>query len=111
MGLDFLSASEAMEHSKQHLLSQEGLNIISIPKTIDNDVWEQIPPLVLIQQLILHDHRQTPFHSQLTQEDNDSEVMGHNAGWIALYSGIAGCGDVILSGDPPIKKKRLPNTL
>jgi len=39
------------------------------------------------------------------------EVMGHNAGWIALYSGIAGGGDVILIPEIPYKVEKIAEYL
>lgn len=39
------------------------------------------------------------------------ELMGHNAGWIALYSGIAGGGDIILIPEIPYSEEKIAQCL
>lgn len=79
-------------------LSQEGLNIIALPKTIDNDVWgtDQTfgfdSSVQICTDAIDRLHTTGNSHKRIMV----IEVMGHDAGWLALYSGIAGGGDVIL---------------
>ena len=81
-----------------NLLSEEGLNIIGIPKTIDNDVWGTDvsfgfdSALNIAVEAIDRLHTTANSHKRIMV----IEVMGHHAGWLALYSGIAGGGDVIL---------------
>lgn len=81
-----------------NLLSEEGLNIIGIPKTIDNDVWGTDvtfgfdSALTIAVEAIDRLHTTANSHKRIMV----IEVMGHHAGWLALYSGIAGGGDVIL---------------
>ena len=79
-------------------LSQEGLNIISIPKTIDNDVWGTDFSFGFDSAVNIATDAIDRLHSTANSHKRIMiiEVMGHNAGWIALYSGIAGGGDVIL---------------
>jgi len=80
------------------LLSEEGLNIIGIPKTIDNDVWGTDitfgfdSALTIATDAIDRLHTTANSHKRIMV----IEVMGHHAGWLALYSGMAGGGDVIL---------------
>jgi len=80
------------------LLEKEGLNIIGIPKTIDNDVWGTDvtfgfdSAVNIAAEAIDRLHTTANSHKRIMV----IEVMGHHAGWIALYSGIAGGGDVIL---------------
>ena len=80
------------------LLAEEGLNIIGIPKTIDNDVWGTDvsfgfdSALWIATEAIDRLHTTANSHKRIIV----IEVMGHHAGWLALYSGIAGGGDVIL---------------
>ena len=80
------------------LLSEEGLNIIGIPKTIDNDVWGTDvsfgfdSALNIAVEAIDRLHTTANSHKRIMV----IEVMGHHAGWLSLYSGIAGGGDVIL---------------
>lgn len=79
-------------------LSGEGLNIVGIPKTIDNDVWGTDvtfgfdSALGIITDAIDRLHTTANSHKRIMV----IEVMGHHAGWLALYSGMAGGGDVIL---------------
>jgi len=79
-------------------LSEAGLNIIGIPKTIDNDVWGTDitfgfdSALWIATEAIDRLHTTANSHKRIMV----IEVMGHHAGWLALYSGMAGGGDVIL---------------
>ena len=79
-------------------LAAEGLNIIGIPKTIDNDVWGTDftfgfdSAVNIATEAIDRLHTTANSHKRIMV----IEVMGHTAGWLALYSGMAGGGDVIL---------------
>lgn len=90
-----------------NLLSQEGLNIIGIPKTIDNDVWGTDmtfgfdSALTIATEAIDRLHTTSNSHGRIMV----IETMGHNAGWLTLYSGLAGGGDVILIPEIPYKEK------
>jgi phosphofructokinase-like protein len=81
-----------------NLLSKEGLNIVGIPKTIDNDVWGTDitfgfdTALSIATEAIDRLHTTANSHKRVMV----IEVMGHHAGWIALHSGIAAGGDIIL---------------
>jgi 6-phosphofructokinase 1 len=80
------------------LLAEEGLNIIGIPKNIDTDSTFGFDSAVWIAvEAIDRLHSTANSHKRIMV----IEVMGHHAGWLALYSGIAGGGDVILM--PEIK--------
>lgn len=81
-----------------NLLSQEGLNVIGIPKTIDNDVWGTDITFGFDSAVNIAAEAIDRLHSTANSHKRIMiiELMGHNAGWIALYSGLAGGGDVIL---------------
>jgi ATP-dependent phosphofructokinase / diphosphate-dependent phosphofructokinase len=81
-----------------HLLSQEGLNVVGIPKTIDNDVWGTDFTFGFDSAVNIAAEAIDRLHSTANSHKRIMfiEVMGHNAGWIALYSGIAAGGDLIL---------------
>ena len=81
-----------------YLLSQEGLNVVGIPKTIDNDVWGTDLTFGFDSAVNIATEAIDRLHSTANSHKRIMiiELMGHNAGWIALYSGIAGGGDVIL---------------
>lgn len=99
MGLDCLVCIGGNGTLKTaHLLSMEGLNVVGIPKTIDNDVWGTDLTFGFDSAVSIATEAIDRLHSTANSHKRIMiiEVMGHNAGWIALYSGIAGGGDVIL---------------
>lgn len=79
-------------------LVKEGLNIIGIPKTIDNDVWGTHQTFGFDSALSIATDAIDRLHSTANSHKRIMviEIMGHHAGWLALYSGLAGGGDVIL---------------
>jgi phosphofructokinase-like protein len=85
------------------LLSDAGLNVIGLPKTIDNDIvgtdmtFGFHTALDVAAEAIDRIHTTAHSHSRIMVV----EVMGHKAGWLGLYSGIAGGGDVILLPEIP----------
>ncbi|MBB5217805.1 6-phosphofructokinase [Treponema rectale] len=85
------------------LLAEEGLNVIGLPKTIDNDIVKTDmtfgfhTALDVATDAIDRIHTTAHSHSRIMVV----EVMGHKAGWLGLYSGIAGGGDVILIPEIP----------
>lgn len=99
MGLDCLVCIGGNGTLKTaHLLSQEGLNIVGIPKTIDNDVWGTDITFGFDSAVNIATEAIDRLHSTANSHKRIMviELMGHNAGWIALYSGMAAGGDVIL---------------
>ncbi len=85
------------------LLANEGLNIIGLPKTIDNDIVKTDmtfgfhTALDVATDAIDRIHTTAHSHSRIMV----IEVMGHKAGWLGLYAGLAGGGDVILIPEIP----------
>jgi len=81
-----------------NLLAKEGLNVVGIPKTIDNDVWGTDVTFGFDSALCIATDAIDRLHSTANSHKRVMviEVMGHHAGWIALYAGLAGGGDVIL---------------
>ncbi|MDB4334725.1 6-phosphofructokinase [bacterium] len=80
------------------LLVKEGLNIIGLPKTIDNDVFGTDVTFGFDSAVGIATDAIDRLHTTANSHKRVMviEVMGHHAGWIALHSGIAGGGDVIL---------------
>jgi len=84
-------------------LSREGLNIVGLPKTIDNDIvgtdrtFGFHSALAIGTEAIDRLHSTAQSHSRVIV----IELMGHKAGWLALYAGVAGGGDVILIPEIP----------
>ncbi|HEC68775.1 MAG TPA: 6-phosphofructokinase [Candidatus Omnitrophica bacterium] len=85
-------------------LSQEGLNIVGVPKTIDNDLnatdytFGFDTAVNIATECIDRLHTTAESHHRIIVV----EVMGRHAGWIAVYSGLAGGADVILIPEIPI---------
>ncbi len=81
-----------------NLLSQEGINIVGIPKTIDNDVWGTDVTFGFDSAVQIATEAIDRLHTTANSHQRVMiiEIMGHTAGWLALYSGIAGGGDIIL---------------
>lgn len=84
-------------------LMEKGLNIITLPKTIDNDVgmtdttFGFDTALGIATDAIDRLHSTAHSHHRIIVV----EIMGHRAGWLALGSGIAGGADVILLPEIP----------
>ncbi len=84
-------------------LSAEGLNVIGVPKTIDNDLGAT--DVTFGFDTALHVATEAIDRLHTTAESHHRnlvvEVMGRSAGWIALHSGLAGGADVILIPEIP----------
>ena len=79
-------------------MSNAGIPVIGIPKTIDNDVYGTDVCFGFHTAVDIATEAIDRLHSTASAHQRVMviEVMGHKAGWIALYSGMAGGGDVIL---------------
>ena len=90
-------------HKTANLLSQEGLNIIGLPKTIDNDIYGTDvtfgfhSAVDIATEAIDRVHTTAGSHSRCMVV----ELMGNKAGWLTLYAGIAGGADIILIPELP----------
>src|SRR5581483_1573679 len=84
-------------------LSTDGINVIGVPKTIDNDLLAT--DVTFGFDTALHVATQAIDRLHTTAESHNRilvvEVMGRHAGWIALHSGLAGGADVILIPEIP----------
>jgi 6-phosphofructokinase 1 len=84
-------------------LTADGLNVIGVPKTIDNDLGAT--DVTFGFDTALHVATEAIDRLHTTAESHNRilvvEVMGRNAGWIALHSGLAGGADVILIPELP----------
>jgi 6-phosphofructokinase 1 len=84
-------------------LHEDGVNVIGVPKTIDNDLggtdvtFGFDTALQIATEAIDRLHTTAESHNRILVV----EVMGRTAGWIALHSGIAGGADVILIPEIP----------
>jgi len=84
-------------------LMQKGLNIITLPKTIDNDVAETDTTFGFDTALGIATDAIDRLHSTAHSHHRIIvvEIMGHKSGWLALGAGIAGGADVILLPEIP----------
>ncbi len=94
-------------HKTANLLSEHGINVVTLPKTIDNDLWgTQMTfgfqsAMDIASQVIDNIHSTAFSHSRVFIV----EVMGHKAGWLTLHTGIASGADVILIPEIPYSTK------
>jgi len=86
-----------------HLLAKQGLNVIGLPKTIDNDIWGTDVTFGFHSAVDIATESIDRLHSTAHSHNRVMviELMGHKAGWLALYAGVAGGGDVILIPELP----------
>jgi len=84
-------------------LSREGLNVIGLPKTIDNDIFGTDRTFGFDSALHIGTEAIDRLHSTAQSHSRVIviELMGHKAGWLALFAGVAGGGDVILLPEIP----------
>jgi phosphofructokinase-like protein len=84
-------------------LSLEGLNVIGVPKTIDNDLGATDVTFGFDTALQVATDAIDRLHTTAESHHRNLvvEVMGRSAGWIALHSGLAGGADVILIPEIP----------
>jgi 6-phosphofructokinase 1 len=94
-------------------LAQKGLNIITLPKTIDNDVaftdvtFGFDTALGIATEAIDRLHSTAHSHHRIILV----EVMGHKTGWLALGAGIASGADVILIPEIPYDSNRVAEAI
>ena len=90
-------------HKTANLLSEEGLNVIGLPKTIDNDIWGTDVTFGfhtaadIATEVIDRIHTTADSHGRVMVV----ELMGNKAGWLTLQAGIAGGADVVLLPEIP----------
>ena len=96
-------------HKTANLLSEEGLNVIGLPKTIDNDIYGTDftfgfhTAVDIATECIDRLHTTASSHGRTMVV----EIMGNKAGWLTLYSGVAGGADVILLPEIPYDIKEV----
>ena len=85
------------------LHTKAGLNVLTLPKTIDNDVAETDITFGFDSAMAIATEAIDRLHTTATSHQRIilCEIMGHDAGWLCLGSGIAGGADVILIPEIP----------
>lgn len=94
-------------------LAVTGVNVVTVPKTIDNDVWGTDISFGFDSAVSIATDAIDRLHSTASAHQRVMviEVMGHKAGWIALYSGMAGGGDIILLPEIPFDIHRIGDAI
>lgn len=100
-------------HKNANLLRKEGLNVIGLPKTIDNDIWGTDicfgfhSAVDIATDVIDRIHTTADSHDRVMLV----ELMGNKAGWLTLYAGLAGGADVIIIPELPYSDERVFSAL
>ncbi|NCB34643.1 MAG: ATP-dependent 6-phosphofructokinase, partial [Clostridia bacterium] len=90
-------------HKTAALLAEEGLNVIGLPKTIDNDIagtdftFGFHTAVEIATDVVDRIHTTADSHGRVMV----IELMGNKSGWLTLYAGVAGGADVILLPEFP----------
>lgn len=94
-------------------LQQAGLNVVTLPKTIDNDIVCTDRSFGFDTALDIATEAIDRLHSTATSHNRIIvvEVMGHRAGWLALEAGVAGGADVILIPEKPYDVNVIAKTI
>lgn len=96
-----------------YLLHQKGLNVLTLPKTIDNDIpgtdisFGFDTALTIASEAIDRLHSTAHSHHRIIVV----EIMGHRAGWLALGAGVAGGADVILIPEIPYDVNKVAESI
>ncbi len=92
-----------------NMLREEGLNIIHLPKTIDNDIYGTDVTFGFQSAINIATDAIDCIHTTAASHNRIFivEVMGHKVGWLTLYAGIAGGADIILLPEIPYDIKKV----
>ena len=90
-------------HKTANLLRKEGLNIVTLPKTIDNDLWDTDMTFGFQSAVDIATDAIDCIHTTAASHGRVFivEVMGHKVGWLTLNAGMAGGADIILLPEIP----------
>ena len=86
-----------------NLLREEGLNVIHLPKTIDNDIYGTDVTFGFQSAINIATDAIDCIHTTAASHNRIFivEVMGHKVGWLTLYAGVASGADIILLPEIP----------
>ena len=92
-----------------NLLREEGLNIIHLPKTIDNDIYGTDVTFGFYSAIDVACDAIDRIHTTAASHNRVFivEVMGHKVGWLTLYAGTASGADIILLPEIPYSEKKI----
>ncbi len=100
-------------HKTANLLSCEGLNVIGLPKTIDNDIFGTDftfgfhTAVDIASDVLDRVHTTAQSHKRVMLV----EIMGNKAGWLTLYAGIAGGAHMILLPEIPFDLQKITEVI
>lgn len=96
-----------------NLLAEEGLHIVSLPKTIDNDLWGTNETFGFYSAVEVATRAIDCIHTTAASHGRVFvvEIMGHKVGWLTLYAGIAGGADIILIPEIPYDIHSIVNAI
>lgn len=100
-------------HKNANLLREEGLNVIGLPKTIDNDIYGTDLTFGFHSAVDIATEVIDRIHTTADSHDRVMliELMGHKAGWLTLYAGLAGGADVVLIPEIAYSKEKIYEAL
>jgi len=110
-GLILLGGGGTAKHAKR--LMDAGLNVLHLPKTIDNDIamtdtsFGFATALEIATEAVDRVHSTAHSHHRIIL----TEVMGHRAGWLTLGAGLAGGADIILIPEIPYRVEKIAETI
>ena len=90
-------------HKTANMLKEEGLNIITLPKTIDNDLWGTDMTFGFQSAVDIAANTIDNIHTTASSHRRVFvvEIMGHKVGWVTLHAGMAGGADIVLLPEIP----------
>lgn len=90
-------------HKTANLLREKGLNVLTVPKTIDNDLAETEISFGFQSAVDIATNAIDCIHTTAASHSRVFivELMGHKTGWLTLHAGIAGGADIILIPEIP----------
>ncbi len=100
-------------HKTANLLREEGCNVVTLPKTIDNDIWGTDITFGFQSAVDIATNAIDCIHTTAASHGRVFivEVMGHKVGWLTLHAGIAGGADIILLPEIPYDIKSVVKAL
>ena len=96
-----------------HLLREEGLNIIHLPKTIDNDIYGTDMTFGFQSAVNVATNAIDCIHTTASSHGRVFivEIMGHKVGSLTLHAGVAGGADIILIPEIPYDIKKVTEAI
>ena len=100
-------------HKTANLLREEGLNVITLPKTIDNDLYGTDMTFGFQSAVDIATNAIDCIHTTAASHGRVFiiEVMGHKVGWLTLNAGMAGGADIILIPEIPYDIEKITESI